>query len=171
MSTPDQPRVIVIGQVSGLFGVRGWVKVFSYTEPREGILDYADWHLGDGEDWRPAKLAEGKRQGKTIVARIEGIDDRDQAAKLIGTQIAIERSKLPTLEEGRFYWADLQGLRVETVDGTPLGTVSGMIATGANDVLVVKGETERLIPFLFGDRILEVDFDTGVIQVDWDPDW
>jgi 16S rRNA processing protein RimM len=167
--------VIVIGQVSGLFGVRGWVKVFSYTAPREGILDYADWRLGDGENWRPVKLAEGKRQGKTIVARLEDIDDRDEAVKLIGEQIAVERSSLPPLEEGHYYWADLEGLKVVTDAGVELGTVSRMMATGANDVMVVQGgpdgEPERLIPFVFGDRVLDVDFDNRVIQVDWDPDW
>lgn len=175
MNKPDPSRVIVIGQVSGLFGVRGWVKVFSCTEPREGILDYADWQLGDGENWRPAKLAEGKRQGKTIVARIEGVDDRDAAARLIGEQIAVERSQLPSLEEGHYYWADLEGLNVVTAAGVELGTVSGMMATQANDVLVVQGDTldgrERLIPFVFGDRVLEVDFDNRVIRVDWNPDW
>lgn len=174
MSAPDQTRLIVIGQVSGLFGVRGWVKVFSYTDPREGILDYADWQLGTEGDFRPVKVAEGKRQGKTIVARIEGIDDRDQAAKLIGEQIAVKRSQLPTLEEGQYYWADLKGLKVVTETGVELGTVSGMMATGANDVMVVQGdqgEQERLIPFVFGDRILDVDFDNHVIRVDWDPDW
>lgn len=146
--------------------------MFSYTDPREGILDYADWQLGDGENRRTVKLAEGKRQGKTIVARIEGIDDRDVAVKLIGEQIAVERSQLPDLGEGHYYWADLEGLRVETSDGRVLGTVSGMLATAANDVMVVQGdEQERLIPFLFGDRVLDVDFDKRVIQVDWDPDW
>jgi len=172
VNTPDQSQVIVIGQVSGLFGVRGWVKVFSYTEPREGILDYADWQLGTEGNFRPVKVAEGKRQGKTIVARIQGIDDRDVAVKLIGEQIAVERSQLPSLEEGHYYWADLEGLRVETRDGVQLGTVSGMLATTANDVMVVQAdEQERLIPFLFGDRVLDVDFDKRVIQVDWDPDW
>jgi 16S rRNA processing protein RimM len=174
VSKPDQSRVVVIGQVSGLFGVHGWVKVFSYTVPREEILDHLDWQLGDGDKWRPVRLAEGKRQGKTIVARLEGIGDRDVAAKLIGEQIAIERSQLPALEKGHYYWADLEGLRVETPDGVELGTVSKMMATGANDVMVVRGTLdgpERLIPFVFGDRILDVDFDAGVIQVDWDPDW
>jgi len=166
--------MIFIGQVSGLFGVGGWVKVFSYTVPREGILDYADWQLGNGDQWRQVRLAEGKRQGKTIVVRIEGIDDRDVAAKLIGEQIAVERSQLPSLEEGHYYWADLEGLRVETRDGVQLGTVSGMLATGANDVMVVQGDQgdkQRLIPFVFGDRVLDVDFEAQVIQVDWDPDW
>lgn len=150
--------------------------MFSYTEPREGILDYVDWQLGRSGNFRPVKVAEGKRQGKTIVARIEGIDDRDVAVKLIGEQIAVKRSQLPSLEEGHYYWVDLEGLRVETRDGVQLGTVSGMLATTANDVMVVQGDPEgdgqeRLIPFLFGDRVLDVDFDKRVIQVDWDPDW
>lgn len=163
---------MVLGQVNGLFGIRGWVKVFSHTEPRENILDYGPWLLRtpDGRV-REFRVLEGRRQGKGLVARLEGIEDRDAAAAWMGAEISIPRSRLPEPDEGEYYWTDLIGLEVETVDGVVLGTVAYLFRTGANDVLVVDGARERLIPFLQGDVIREVDLEGGRIRVDWDPDF
>jgi len=161
---------VVLGRISGLFGLKGWVKVYSYTEPREAVLEYRRWLLSGKDGWREATVAEGQRHGKTIIARIDGYVDRDQAAELIGTEIAVPRDELPEAEEGRFYWLDLEGLRVVHRDGTELGRVAHLLETGANDVMVVQGEQERLIPFVMGEVILGVDLANGRIDVDWEWD-
>lgn len=159
---------VVLGRISGLFGVRGWVKVYSYTEPREAVLNYGRWLLSDRDGWQEATVAEGRRHGKSIIARLAGVVDRDQAAELIGTEIAVWRDALPETEDGEFYWSDLEGLTVTHRDGTELGKVAYLLETGANDVLVVQGETERLIPFVMDDVILGVDLANGRIEVDWE---
>ena len=161
--------MVVLGRVSGIFGVRGWIKIFSETDPKENILRYSPWYLG--EDGAPCKLIDGKPQGKTIVVRLEGCEDRDQAAALMGQQIAVRRNQLPPPSAGEFYWIDLEGLRVETLEGVDLGRVSHLFATGANDVLVVRGDRERLLPFSWDDVIKAVDFDEQRIRVDWDPEF
>ena len=161
---------VVLGRISGLFGVRGWVKVYSYTDPREAVLDYDRWLLSGTNGWREATVAEGQRHGKTIIARLDGCIDREQAAQLVGTEIAVPRDELPEAEQGRFYWSDLEGLRVVHRDGTELGRVAYLLETGANDVLVVDGEQERLIPFVMDKVILDVDLENDRIEVGWEWD-
>jgi len=161
--------MLVVGRVSGLYGVRGWVKVFSETEPRDNILTYQPWYLG--AEHNPRGLVAGRSQGKGLVARLEGCEDRDQAAALVGLAISIHRSQLPRLRADEFYWADLVGLNVETLDGTLLGRVDRLFATAANDVLVVEGDRERLLPFVRDRVIKDVDLGQGRIRVDWDPEF
>ena len=161
---------VIVGRIVGLFGVRGWVKVHSYTDPRQALLDYRDWLLGREGAWQRIELVEGRQHGKGIVARLQRIEDRDAAAELIGSDIGVDRDTLPEAEEGRYYWADLEGLTVLHKDGTELGKVAYLMATGANDVLVVDGAVERLIPFVPGTVILDVDLAHGVIRVDWEWD-
>ncbi len=161
---------VILGRITGIFGVRGWVKVFSYTEPREAVLDYGRWLLSKDGGWREAKLAEGKRHGKTVIARIEGVNDRDEAETLIGIDIGVPREELPEAEAGHYYWADLEGLEVVRRDGSRVGTVAELLETGANDVMVVRGEREILIPFVMDRVIVDVDLAEGVITVDWDWD-
>jgi 16S rRNA processing protein RimM len=167
--------------VSGLYGVKGWIRVHSYTEPREAILDYKDWLLLRDSVRRSVKLAEGKRHGKTVVARIDGVDDRDDAAGYVGDDIAVPRERLPDTGRGEYYWADLEGLQVVNsdgrtlgsvayLDGRTLGSVAYLLATGANDVLVVQGDQEILIPFVQDEVIKDVDLAAGVISVDWEWD-
>jgi 16S rRNA processing protein RimM len=141
--------------------------VFSYTQPREAILEYDRWYLKRQGEWQATAIAEGKRHGKTVIARFDGVDDRDDAAALVNCDIAIDRDDMPAAEDGSYYWADLEGMRVLHRDGTELGRVAYLMETGANDVLVVAGERERLIPFVVGEVILGVDLDKGVISVDW----
>lgn len=173
---PDQAserrddRWVVLGRVSGLFGVQGWIKVFSDTSPRENILGYPRWYLKQDGEWQPHALLDGRRQGKGIVARLEGCSDRDRAAELIGADIAVRRDQLPDAGAGEYYWTDLQGLRVETLEGVDLGRVDHLFETGANDVMVVQGGRQRLIPFVDG-VIDRVDLGAGVIRVDWDEDF
>ena len=159
-----------MGRITGLFGVRGWVKVYSYTQPREAVLNYDRWLLGRKDGWQEATVAEGQRHGKTIIARLDGYVDRDQAAGLVGADIGVPREAMPETESDQYYWSDLEGLRVLHRDGTELGRVAYMLETGANDVMVVQGEQERLIPFVLDKVVLGVDLDKGEIEVDWEWD-
>jgi len=159
-----------MGRITGLFGVRGWVKVFSYTEPREAVLNYKSWLLRKQDEWQAATVAEGKRHGKGVIVRVEGFDDRDRSAELIGSEIGIWRSAMPEAGEGQFYWSDLEGLRVVRKDGSEVGTVGYLLETGAHVVMVVQGEKECLIPFVLNEVIIDVDLDAGLITVDWEWD-
>jgi 16S rRNA processing protein RimM len=161
--------MLVLGRVSGLYGVRGWVKVFSETEPRDNILSYEPWYLGAAH--RPRRLAEGRLHGKGLVVRLEGCENRDQAAALVGQEIAVRRDQLPPPEIDEIYWFDLEGLTVETLDGVSLGRVDHVFATAGNDVLVVKGDRERLLPFVWDQVVRDVDLELGRIRVDWDLDF
>lgn len=164
--------MVVLGRISGIHGVHGEVKVFSETRERAGILGYKVWQLREPDGWRPVRLLGGHVQGSgVVVARLEGVDDRDQARALIGTEIAVRRAELPPAEPGTYYWADLEGLTVINLDGVVLGTVSHLFETGANDVLVVvDGERERLIPYT-REAVRQVDLDARTLRVDWDPDF
>lgn len=146
------------------------MKVFSYTDPREAILQYQGLSLGRNGEWQSIKVAEGQRHGKSVILRLEGFDDRDQAASLIGAEIGADRSELPEPEEGHYYWSDLTGLKVVHRDGTELGKIKELLATGAHDVMVVEGEQERLIPFVKDEVVLSVDFDERQVNVDWEWD-
>lgn len=162
---------IILGRVSGLFGVQGWVRIFSHTEPRQGIINYKPVFLNRQGEWQSFIIEEGRAHGAGVVLKFAGYDDRDQAAMLIQSDIAIRRLQLPPPAPGEYYWADLAGLQVVTLEGVDLGTVDRVFATGANDVLVVKGERERLLPFVKGQVVIEVDLEQGMLRVDWDPDF
>ena len=167
----------VIGQITSVFGVKGWLKVYSYTDPKEGILEYRDWILVHDGQRVSARLEEGRRQGQAIVVRLKGIDDRDLARSYCGADITVPTTELPQLPEGEFYWHQLEGLTVSTVDGECLGRVDHMIATGSNDVLVVRAtdasidQRERLIPYLPEQVVKQVALAEAAITVDWDPEF
>ena len=146
------------------------MKLFSYTEPREAVLQYKGLLLGQNGVWQSAEVAEGQRHGKTVILRLEGFDDRDQAVTLIGAEIGTDRSELPEPDEGHYYWSDLIGLKVVHSDGTDLGTIKEMLETGAHDVMVVKGELERLIPFVKNEVVIGVDLDEKQVNVEWEWD-
>ena len=162
---------VVLGRVSGLFGVQGWVRVFSHTAPREGIARYSPLFLQRPEGWREFAVEAGRAHGEGVVLKFVGCNDRDQATALLDSEIAIRRAQLPSLAPGEYYWADLEGLRVVTLDGVELGTVDHLFATGANDVLVVHGARERLLPFVRGTVVVEIDLDARLLRVDWDPEF
>lgn len=162
---------VVLGRVSGLFGVQGWVRVFSHTEPREGIIRYNPVFLRQHDEWRPFEIEDGRAHGPGVVLKFVGCEDRDQATVLLQSEIAVRRAQLPPPEPGEYYWADLKGLRVVTLDGMELGTVDSLFKTGANDVVVVRGERERLVPFIRGQVITEIDLEQRLLRVDWDPDF
>jgi 16S rRNA processing protein RimM len=161
---------VVLGRIAGVFGVKGWVKVFSHTEPREAILEYRNWLLKQNDAWHSVVVEDGKPHGKSVIAKIANIENRDAAAELFDVDIAVAREDLPQTKAGEFYWADLEGLQVVHRDGKTLGKVAYLMATGAHDVLVVDGDRECLIPFVMGEVILDVDLALGRIKVDWEWD-
>ncbi|WP_019864264.1 ribosome maturation factor RimM [Methylovulum miyakonense] len=164
-------ELINVGEVSGVFGIKGWVKVFSFTDDRENILNYSPWLLKKGGEAKTVNVLEGALQGGAVVAKLEGITDRDQAAALMGWTIFITPEQLPKAAEDEYYWSDLIGLNVETVEGVQLGSVENLLETGANDVVIVKGERDRAIPFLQGQTVIRIDLPAQKMVVDWDPDF
>ena len=167
-------RRVEVGRIVGLHGVRGGLKLESWTDPRAMIFQYRPWTLvwPDGTE-REFAGARGQVHGKGLLAELPGVEDRDGAQALVGTAVFIPRDALPPPPEGEYYWADLEGLDVVTSEGETLGRVSHLVATGANDVLVVRDGAgrERLLPFVIGHCVMEVDLATARIVVDWDPDF
>lgn len=162
---------IVIGTVGGPFGIHGWVHVRSFTEPAENILVYQPWQLRrKAGGWTPvAACARAHHRG--FIARVEGVDDRNAAAQVCGAEIGVDETVLPTADDGEYYWRELTGLRVATLDNDDLGTVKQVFATPAHDVLVVEDdERERLLPFV-RQVVVKVDRQSGRIVVDWRRDW
>ena len=160
---------IALGYISAVHGIKGWVKVNSWTRPMEAILQYQPWLLG--EDRKPVTIVDGRKQGKGIAALLPGFEDREQAVSLVGLQIFVGRDQLPETDEDEYYWSDLEGLEVKTTNGELLGRVERLIETGANDVLVIRGNREHLVPFIQGQYVTRVDLEDGTIEVDWDPEF
>lgn len=176
MSVADTvDRVVPVGRVTGVFGVRGWVRVNSWTSPPDNIVRYSPWQLQGGREQQPGaavfQVAEARAHGGGVVARLEGIDDRDAAERLIGASIGVERTRLGSPGDAQFFWVDLVGMQVETPEGHPLGVVDHLFETGANDVMVVIGERRHLVPFLYGSVIRSVDPAQRRIVADWDRDF
>ena len=162
---------MLVGRIAGAYGVKGWVRVNSFTEPPENIFSYMPWQLhpiSGAQLQHDVKVTQGKPHGKGLVAQLDGIEDRDKAEGLRGMEIRVARERMPEPEAGQYYWSDLEGLRVEDAAGTELGRVDHMMDTGSADVMVVCGEERHLIPFVVGDTVLEVDLESGCIRVDWE---
>lgn len=162
--------MLVIGRIAAPYGVKGWIKIHPYTETIEGLTRYPAWWLGKEGEWRKTAVIQSRSQGKTLVAKLQGCDDRTAAQLLKNQHIAVQRSQLPAAKEGEYYWADLIGLEVVNLSGEALGVVSALFATGANDVLRVQGDRERLIPFI-PQVVREVNLDAALIRVDWELDY
>jgi 16S rRNA processing protein RimM len=163
--------MVVMGKIVAAHGIKGWVKIQTYTEYLDSLLDYDTWYVGKEEAWRPLEVLEAEVHSKVLVARLEGVDDRTAAERYKGQLIAVPRSELPEQEEGEYYWSDLIGLKVLNLAGEELGAVDTLMETGANDVLVVKGGSgELLIPFI-EDVIGKVDLKQKIIRVDWQADY
>ena len=169
----DASGLVVIGKITSVYGVKGWVKINSYTETPEGIFDYAPWFLGDEKEYQ---IDQWRPHGKSLVAKIVGVDSRDDAERIKNLDININASQLPDLGDEGVYWRELTGMKVVTTQGYDLGVVKEVFNTGANDVIHVKanvgdafGQKERLLPFVFDEVVQEVDKEAKVIKVDWDP--
>lgn len=169
---PEDPsELVVVGRVGGAHGVGGAIRITSATHPKDNILQYRPWWLGDGGSFRPVTLESLEPHGEGFVARLADVRDRDAAQALKGCEVAVPRSALPALDGRReFYWRDLIGSAVVNADGTELGTVRELIDTGAHDVLVVappdQDGRDVLIPFV-DVFVTGVDLGAGEIRVDW----
>lgn len=160
---------ITVGKVGSTYGVRGWLKVQSYTELGTSLLEHKPWYLGNGNnEWSIMAIEEGRVHGKDIIVKLAGVDTPEAARLFTGKLIAITRSQLPKLNPNEFYWSDLVGLTVINKAGTVYGKVAYLIETGSNDVLVVKGDKEHAIPYLYGSVVLNVDLEKQQILVDWE---
>lgn len=171
---------IIIGEITGIYGIKGWVKVFSHTEPRLNIVKYNPWLVQQNNSWLPMKLTTGRTQGKTIVAQLEGVTSPEQARAMIGSKVAILNTQLKKLANNDFYWRELEGLEVVNIKGESLGKISHLIETGANDVMVITLPPEKarnlkikelMIPYLMDKVVKKVNLDTNIIEVDWDHDY
>ena len=173
MNTENQ---IILGKVGAVYGIKGWLRIHSFTDETDAILDYFPWSLKLGNNTRTVDVTDWRKHNKGLVVKVAGIDDRDDAQALVGSEILTNESALPELSKGDYYWRDLIGMAVVTTKGYDLGVVSDMLETGANDVLVVKAnlndgfsKKERLIPYLFEEVVESVSIENKQICVDWDP--
>jgi len=169
-----QDTHIQLGAIQGVFGIKGWLKVFSFCRPKEQILDYSNWELRTPNNADVYELQEGKLHGNNIVAKLQNIDDRTQAETLVRAEIWVVKSELPDLKEEEYYWFQLEGLTVITADGEQLGQVKRMMETGANDVIVVQDEIDKqefLIPYVREQVVKRVDLEKKTITVDWQKDY
>lgn len=169
-------NLIVVGKLGSSYGIRGWIRIFSFTEIPDSIFDYTPWYIQRAGQWQEIIVESFKPHNQDMIVKLKGIDDRDQANALTNAEVFVDAEKLPALSNGDFYWKDLIGCRVKTVNGYDLGLVTDLMETGSNDVLVVKanlkdafGATERLIPFVEDQFIKQVDLTTKTVLVDWDP--
>lgn len=175
-----ESNLVNVGRITAVYGVKGWVKVHSYTEPQENLFEYHPWFLKTKHGVKKIEIDEARPHGDAFVAHIVGVDDRDLAVQYTAADIAVERDLLPELDDGEYYWNQLEGLVVFTQFGDVrqrLGVISKLMETGANDVLVVAGDAqsidqrERLIPYVPGQFVLNVDLEAGEVLVDWDPEF
>jgi 16S rRNA processing protein RimM len=164
----DTTEYVIIGKVGAPYGIKGWVKITSFTMPIANVLSYDPWYIQEGQAWQPTKITGGREHGKGIVAKLAGLENPEQARLWTGKEIAIKRSQLPVLEKHEYYWSDLAGLTVINQTGDVLGKVIYLMETGSNDVLVIKGDKEYGIPYLFGEVIIDVDLTKKVMHVKWD---
>lgn len=167
MAAGPQGRLLTMGKIGAPYGVRGWLKVHSYTVPPENILRYSPWWIRRHNEWVTIEPKEGRRHGKALVVHFEGLEDREGTRGLVGAEIAIERGELEPPGEGHYYWVDLIGAAVINREGIRLGRVERLIETGGQDVMVLSGDRERLIPFVLGRYVLNVNLEQGKIIVDW----
>ena len=166
-----EDRMLVMGRVAAPYGVKGWVHVTSYTESPENLLHYLPWYINRQGNWQGVDVVSGRRHGKGLVVQLKDCTDREAATALRGTDIGVYRSQLPSVDANEFYWSDLIGMQVIAKDDRVLGRLDHLFETGANDVMVVKGEQEYLVPYIAGQVVESVDLQAREIRVDWDPDF
>ena len=167
----SQDEVLVMGRIASPFGVRGWLRINAYTAVADDLLDYSPWYLKLKGQWQAVEPVAGRHHGKGVVVQLKECHDRDDAAALTGTEIGVYRSQLPPVDADEYYWSDLIGMQVITKEDQVLGVVDHLLETGANDVIVVKGKHEYLVPFIREQVVESVDLENRIIRVDWDSDF
>lgn len=163
-------KQIVVGKLGAPFGVKGWLKLYSYTNPKKNIFDYLPWQVSRHPQSEVKEL-EYKKMGNHYIVKIPHYDTPEDSSTLTLSNISVFRSQLPELTDQEYYWSDLEGLSVYNREGVLLGIVQYLMDTGANDIVVVKGEREYLIPFIYDQFIIEVNLLEKKIIVDWDADF
>lgn len=160
--------IVIVGSISGPYGLKGWVHVKSFTEPPENLARYRPWLVRERGQWMEREPRSVRRHGQGLVASFPGVEDRDQAALLSGLELGVAREVLPPLDADEYYWRDLQGLNVIDQRGEPLGCVERLMDIGVHAVLVVSGAgREILIPFV-PRHVEQVDLVSGRVLVNWD---
>ena len=162
-------KKILVGKISNPHGIKGWVKVISFTDPIENILSYKQWIISDKETEKTYYLEDSRVQGNKIVIKLENVNDRNDADLLKNLQIQVNRSDLPDLDQNSYYWEDLVDFNVIDIKGNHVGKVDSLFRTGSNDVLVIIDETKErlLVPFIMEEVIKYVDLDKELISIDW----
>jgi len=168
MESDSSSEYVIVGRVGSSFGVKGWVKVFSFADNANTLMDYSPWFIENNTGWRNIKVEGMREHGKGLIVKFAECHAPEETNVLNGKKIAVLRSTLPSLKKNEYYWTDLTGLTVIDQHGATLGQVMYLIATGSNDVLVVKGEKEHAIPFLLEDVVTRVDLDKKEIHVNWE---
>jgi len=174
-STSD--AMITLGRISAAYGIKGWIKIYSFTDPIADILSYSRWYLKRTGEWQEIEVLDSRPQGKGIVARLANCETRDDAEGLISAEIGVPASLLAELDDGEYYWNQLQGLAVINMENQRFGVIHHLLETGANDVIVVQADAasidkqERLVPYLMDKVIKSVDLEAGEIIIDWDASW
>ena len=160
-------ELVIVGRFGKTYGVKGWVRVNSYTHPIENILTYSPWFINKHRQWEQIALEDGKPHHNSIIVKLPQINEPETAKLLTNCQIAVQRDQLPQLAADEYYWHDLEGLTVKNQNGEELGKIDHLFATGSNDVFVVKNGQEILIPYT-DEVIIEINLKDGVIIVDWE---
>jgi 16S rRNA processing protein RimM len=163
-------RIVILGKVAGTFGVHGWIKISSYTDPPENILEYGELLMGSPGRWTTVELEDGRITGKGVLGKLKGIETPEDARTRVGLEFGVRRSAMPPPAPGEYYWSDLEGLDAESVSGEKLGRVDHFRSTPAGTMIVIRGERELWVPFV-KERIAKVDLESKRIVLDWSLDW
>lgn len=163
-------RIVTLGKIAGTFGVRGWVKVQSFTEPPENIFEYDNWRIRRRGEWTMVTIEDGRVTAKGVLVKLQGIDTPEEARLYAGAEIGVARSEMPALAPGEYYWSDLEGLEARSPNGEVLGRIDHFRRAPGGDIVVVRGEREHWIPFV-KDRIVKIDLEAGHVVFDWAADW
>lgn len=163
-----QKKKVITGRLARPYGIRGWIKVLSFTDPIQNLLTYKNWYIQHQHTWQNFSLSTGRIQGSFLVVKLEGLNNPEAVKQYTNDLIAVERSTFPPLKENEYYWADLIGMQIVTIDGVPLGRVKSLLETGSNDVLIISNQGhEHLIPYL-SHVVKSVDIKNKIITVEWD---
>ena len=163
-------RIVILGKVAGTFGVQGWIKINSYTDPPENILDYEELLLGSPGRWKTVQLEDGRITGKGVLGKLKGVETPEDARTHVGAEFAVKRGDMPPTAPGEYYWSDLEGIDAESTTGEKLGKVDHFRTTPAGTMIVLRGEREVWVPFV-KERIVKIDLEGKRIVLDWSLDW
>ncbi len=164
------PQLITLGKIGKTYGIKGWFKVISFTNPAENILNYPTWTLKHPRSTEVVAIEASRPHAGGFIAKIKGCETPEEARLYTNAEIQIPKEELPELAPDEHYWHDLIGIEVYDLNNKKLGVIDEVMATGANDVLRLKGESECLIPYI-PQVIQTIDLENKRLIVDWDPNF